>query len=221
MIRVVLTVEPLDMANSPILLPIEEKNRELNARVLIALAAIEKGYDVILGQQWEIFDRFGSLPPSVVLFKGNNASQANHMVRAKKDGHVVCSIEEEVFGICDEGLILSCYDPRTVDLVDLFFVQSDFQRAALLNRWPRLSGRIKVVGNPRNDVLVKLARLPPSMAAERLKREHGPFVLFNTNFASINPAIDDIYGAFELRVRIGLLQPHDAENIRLYHQMPA
>ena len=218
MFKIVLTIEPLDMANSTILLPIEEKNRELYARVLISLSVIERGYDVVIGQQWEIFDRLNALPPSVLLFKGNNAAQAKHMVRAKKAGHLVCSIEEEVFGLCDERLILACYDSRTVDLVDLFFVQSDFQRGALLKRWPRLSSRIKVVGNPRNDVMLELRRRPPSIAAERLKRAHGPFVLFNTNFASINPVIDDIYGCFELCVRVGLIKPNDDEDIRLYHQ---
>lgn len=206
------------MPKPTLLLPIEERNRELNSRVQIALRATMAGFDVVIGQQWEIFEKIGSIAPSIILFKGDNTAQANRMRSAKQAGHAVCSIEEEVFGICHEREILRCYDDQIPALVDIVFAQGEFQKAALLKRWPELVGRVMVVGNPRADILTSLGHGSPSPAATELRRRFGPFVLFNTNFASINPAIDDIYGYFELCVRVGMMHVDNPEDMRLLNE---
>ena len=206
------------MSRPTLLLPIEERNRELNSRILIVIAAVAAGFDVVLGQQWELFAHIDALPPSIILFKGDNTAQANWMKLAKRADHAVCSIEEEVFGISHEREILRCYDDQVRDVADLIFAQGTFQRDALLKRWPELIDRIVVVGNPRADILNRLGRDALSPTAARLRHDRGPFVLFNTNFASINPAIDDIYGYFELYVRVGMMHTDNPEDMHLLNE---
>ena len=191
------------MAAPLLILPIEEKNRELNSRVLIALYAIEAGYDVIIGQQWELFASLSKLPPSVVLFKGSNTVQARHMAEAKKIGHFICAIEEEIFALTDDREIRREYDPDARAALDLVLAQGDHQADVVARAWPEMADRIAVVGNPRADLLQAQRSDFLSEAARALRRRHGPFVLFNTNFGATNPAIDDIYGFFELAVRVG------------------
>jgi surface carbohydrate biosynthesis protein len=200
-----------------LILPIEERNRELNSRVLIALHAIDAGFDVIIGQQWELFSRFPGMSPSIVLFKGNNGMQARHMAEAKSAGHIVCSIEEEVLAVYDSREILRCYDKTAGASLDLIFAQGDHQRTLLEDLWPELKDKIAVVGNPRADLLRYAAGDIPSDTTEYLRERHGPFVLFNSNLACINPKVDDIYGFFELCVHVGVADPGNAEQIqRLY-----
>lgn len=191
------------MAAPLLILPIEEKNRELNSRVLIALYAIEAGYEVIIGQQWELFASLSKLPPSVVLFKGSNTAQARHMAEAKKIGHFVCAIEEELLALTDDREIRREYDPAARAALDLVLAQGDHQANVVARAWPEMAGRIAVVGNPRADLLRGQRSDVPNETARALRRRHGPFVLFNTNFGATNPAIDDIYGFFELCVRVG------------------
>ena len=211
------------MTRSLLILPIEERNRELDSRVLIALNAIAAGFDVIIGQQWEIFARLADLPASIVLFKGNNAAQAEHMVTAKRAGHFVCSIEEEVLAVKDDREVLRCYHATARSALDLIFVQGSRQADLLRDYWPEAKGRIATVGNPRADLLradgvETQGGDDLGEAARALKRRHGSFVLFNTNIASINPRIDDVYGYFELCVRVGVMDPNDPDDMRLLHR---
>lgn len=211
------------MTRSLLILPIEERNRELDSRVLIALNAIAAGFDVIVGQQWEIFARLADLPASIVLFKGNNAAQAEHMVAAKRAGHFVCSIEEEVLAVKDDREVLRCYHATARPALDLIFAQGSRQAALLEEYWPEAKGRIATVGNPRADLL-RAAGVDRQgdddlgEAARAIRRRYGRFVLFNTNLASINPRIDDIYGYFELCVRVGVMDPNNPDDMRLLHR---
>lgn len=199
-----------------LLLPIEERNRELNSRAIIAMAALERGFEVVVGQQWEIFAQIDSLPPSIVLFKGNNAVQGAHMERAKRAGHRIASTEEEAFGVSHPRLILRCYSPAAVTSADLIFTNGGLHEQVLRTRWPELARRLVCTGNPRADILWTEDTQPDlNDASRRLAERFGSFVLINTNFASINPVIDDAYGSFELCVRVGWLQPNDPEDIRL------
>jgi surface carbohydrate biosynthesis protein len=209
------------MTRSLLILPIEERNRELDSRILIALNAIAAGFDVIVGQQWEIFAQLADIPPSIILFKGNNAVQAEHMVTAKRAGHFVCSIEEEVLAVKDDREVLRCYHETARSALDLIFTQGSRQAALLRDYWPEAKGRVATVGNPRADLL-RAAHVDGDAdlgeAARALKQRYGRFVLFNTNLASINPRIDDIYGYFELCVRVGVMDPNDPDDMGLLHR---
>jgi len=206
------------MTRPLLILPIEERNRELDSRVLIALNAIAAGFDVIVGQQWEIFARLSELPTSIVLFKGNNGAQAEHMVTAKRAGHFVCSIEEEVLAVRNDREILRCYHSTARPALDMIFAQGTRQTALLEGYWPDVKGRVATVGNPRADLLRADGDEDLGEAARSLRRRYGPFVLINTNLASINPRIDDIYGYFELCVRVGVMDPNDRDDMHLLHQ---
>jgi surface carbohydrate biosynthesis protein len=206
-----------------LILPIEERNRELDSRVLVALNAIAAGFEVIVGQQWEIFARLAELPASIILFKGNNAVQAAHMVAAKRAGHFVCSIEEEVLAVSNDREVLRCYHATARPALDLIFAQGTRQAALLGDHWPEAKDRIATVGNPRADLL-HAARDHTrgeddlTEVVRALRSRYGSFVLFNTNLASINPRIDDIYGYFELCVRVGVMDPRDRDDMKLLHQ---
>ena len=60
------------MAGRILYLLIEETDRELKSRALIAALAVERGFDVVLAPQWAVWQNWPDLPPGLMLFKGNN-----------------------------------------------------------------------------------------------------------------------------------------------------
>jgi surface carbohydrate biosynthesis protein len=196
---------------------IEESFRELRSRLLVTNAALGLGYDVVLGQQWWFNVNFHRLPPGVVLLKGNNAIQASVMSQAKAAGHRVASIEEEIFGLQKSEVILPIFDPRVEHLCDLFLMQGTRHAEMLREHFPRAGDKIKVVGNPRTDVLRLSREAGPSGVAAEFARDKGRFVLINSNFGAINPYDYDALAFFSRCVSVGIIDPQNASDMELFH----
>lgn len=198
------------MARRILYLLIEEADRELRSRALIAALAVECGFDVVLVPQWMAWQNWTVLPPGLILFKGNNTAQVVRMSEARRHGHVVASIEEEVLGISDKRQLLRCYGPGVDKVCDVFLANGDFQAQALAEAFPSAKSRIHVTGNPRMDLLGEsfLGELRAEAAA--LRERYGDFILINTNFSTINPRGDDALGCFDVCERVGLI---DSRNI--------
>ena len=194
------------MAGPVLHLAIEEASRELTARLLIALLAVDRGFEVWLGAQWALWENWSALPPGVVLFKGNNHVQAARMQEAARSGHAVAAIEEEALGINDPHQILRSYHPLALDHCRLFLVPGETEGCALAARHPAAAGRIVAVGNPRCDLLGPALRTLRRREAEAIRARHGDFLLINTNHASINPKLEDCWRDFQECVGVGLFE---------------
>ena len=205
------------MARRYLYMLVEESFRELRSRLLVTQAALAAGYDVVIGQQWWFTVNFPNLPPGVVLYKGNNTIQASSMVAAKNAGHRIASIEEEIFGLRAEDAILPWFDPRVEAVCDLFLMQGTHHADLLARHLPNIREKIKIVGNPRAEVL-RLARLAGSTgAATEFVRKNGAFVLINTNYGEVNPFDFDAYAFYLRRIKVGVLDPDNPVEMDLFH----
>ena len=132
---------------------IAETARELASRVLLCTVAAEQGLSSCIIPQWLIWNHFERLTPGIVIFKGNNTVQTNHMLTARKAGHLVASIEEEALGLSLDRQIQRLFDPRTADACDLILAQGESLRAVMTAKDSRLADMVVVTGNPRIDLL--------------------------------------------------------------------
>ena len=57
---------------SVVYLPIEFQAREFDSKVLLAATLAQRGYAVVLGQQWLLYENIAKLPPGAILFKSFN-----------------------------------------------------------------------------------------------------------------------------------------------------
>ena len=62
-------------------LPMEIASRELDSRLLIAALALERGYEVVLGQKWLIERNVKSMPAGIYLSKTLTQRDARTMAR--------------------------------------------------------------------------------------------------------------------------------------------
>ncbi|MDG2285491.1 MAG: hypothetical protein P8N43_08165 [Alphaproteobacteria bacterium] len=198
--------------NRPLYLLVEETNRELASRALIATVAVNAGLTSYILPQWFAWEHAARLPAGVFLFKGNNHAQSTHMVAARQAGHRVAAIEEEILGVTDPSEIFRLFHPAHIDACELFLLQGDHAQDLLASRFPGTRARMTVTGNPRTDLL----RPPLDGAIRRrafdLREAHGDFILINTNFASINPRIEDAISYYEMCARVGVIDPESAED---------
>lgn len=202
-----------DLVLQTLYLLIEEGNRELASRVLLARAAVAWGFRVVLGQQWWIWRNIDRLAPGVMLFKGCNKVQADAMANARRFGHAVAAIEEEALGLADDREIIRLYDPRIPELCDLPLAQGEHHAQCLREHFPSLSDRVVVTGNPRTDLL-NAEFIAESQATQfRVVRALQPYILINTNYASINPIDGDTLRYYQRCVAAGIIDPDNAADI--------
>lgn len=196
---------------------VEESFRELRSRILLARAILRPDVDIIIGQQWWFAANLQHLPLGVALFKGNNSAQANVMASAKRAGHSVASIEEEAFGLKAHDVFATLFDERVSNVCDLFLVQGDNLANFLRARFPSAQEKIKVVGNSRTEALQSYLQFKADDEASAFRERHGPFILINTNYASINPFDYDAYTYFRRCVGVGVLNPGSVTEMEMFH----
>ena len=189
-----------------IYLLIEESFRELAARQMIAQECLAEGFEVVIAQQWWFAENLQNLPAGIVLFKGNNKTQATLMAAAKRLGHVLTSIEEEAFGTTYVPELETLFDPLSLVSLDLLFVQGQAHRDFVTG----VLGAdvdIAIVGNPRTDILMG-GVFPNVLRKANLMHVNRPgFVLVNTNYAGVNPYDIDTYSFFLRCLDVGVMDP--------------
>jgi len=186
------------MARKYLYLPIEEAARELDARLLMAVHALGKGYDVVIGQQWLLIRNLRVFEPGTVFFKGTNAVQLNWMQNAKSAGHTVVAIDEEVTAIAEEKHVVKGVKKEIFDCCDRFFMQGENQSRIYKKYFGDYPDVFRITGNPRFDLLQGERRRAFVTAARDIRQKYGRYILLNSNFGCYNSA----WGSFEAFVRV-------------------
>ena len=173
-----------------LILPAEIASRELDARLLHGVLALERGWRVIVGSKALLNRAIWRFPPSLYLCQTLTHKRLTMLKLLDRLGHVT-------FGWDDEGLIYldrDVYLMRRVSSESLARLsglvawgQTSADHLALRSSTLGLSPR--PFGNPRFDLLRPELRALYADEVAALTRRHGNFVLVDTNFASSNPIV--------------------------------
>ncbi|MGI9228345.1 MAG: surface carbohydrate biosynthesis protein [Gammaproteobacteria bacterium] len=177
-----------------LIIPVENQVRELDAKLLLACIAAERGYPVVLGSRAYCHFAIASIPAGVYIAKSTR-SISNLMFKIiRMLGHdIVCWEEEALVHPPKEiffGLRLS---PVTIKRVSCVFAWGQ-ENAELIREYPHTPKDlpIHITGNPRGDMLREEVRPYFATEVNDLKRKYGDFILINTNFSDVNPFIPGI-----------------------------
>lgn len=170
-----------------IIIPVESQVRELDAKILLACAAAERGFPVIIGSRAFIHFQVDSLSRGVYLAKSMRTLSIRMFTILRDLGH-------EIVGWDEEGLVRwpdhEYYrwrlSPITLKkLSHLLAWGADDAR--VLRDYPGYPGTpIHLTGNPRIDLLRPELRAFYQQKADRVKEKYGDFILVNTNFSKVN-----------------------------------
>lgn len=176
-------------------LPVEIEHRELPSRLLIAAHLLQAGYTVVIGGHWSLVteQNQAAFPPGLYLFKSVNKIQGNAMASVLRHGHIAAANDEEALNFIEYNGYTLAFSENAAESCSLFFAQSDAHKRALEQRFPVLAGRVCVSGNPRIDLLASENRAAFESMDDRVPSAQ-PYILFNTNYGTINSVWNDGQG---------------------------
>lgn len=201
-------------------LPIEFGPREFDSKGLLAAILAARGYVVVIGQQWMLYENLKRLPPGTILIKSFNSIHHGAMRVARAAGHRVAALEEELLSHMDRKLVEICCVGGLFDLPDVIFTNSVFEYEAM----SALSGgrvRIEVAGNGRVDILKPKYRAFFQRDIDAVRARFGDFVLVNTNFSVTNTIWNNLEHSLKIQVRAGYVKPDDPDSMAAWHEQLA
>lgn len=198
---------------SVVYLPVEFQAREFDSKTYLAAVLAQRGYPVLIGQQWLLFANLDRLPPGVILFKSFNKIHQPAMRAARAAGHRVVALEEELLAQLDEKAIVVLCTEGIFEAVDLILTHGDFERDILRRR---CAGKVRVEtsGNGRVDLLKPALRAFFGDKVEELKRRYGDFVLVNSNLPVLNSVWDSVEQVTEIQAQAGFINKNDPQSMK-------
>ena len=177
-------------ATAPLIIPVEEQVRELDAKLLLACCVAESGRPALLGSRHVLHLRCTALPRGIYFAKSFRRLSLRMFGILRELGHEIVACDEEALLPFPDAL----YFERRVDAETLGHVSQLFawgpESAALFTRCPGYDGApIEETGHPRGDLLRPELRPYFAEATNALRDRFGDFLLLNTNFGTINHAV--------------------------------
>jgi surface carbohydrate biosynthesis protein len=172
----------------PLIIPVENQVRELDPKLLLALVAARRGFPTIIGNLREIDLRLASFPTSVYLCKSMTERNRHVFDILVRLGHKIVTWDEEALvHLPDEIYYSRRLSPDVLRQLSHLFAWGE-DNAALWRRYPGMPADlpIHVTGNPRSDLLRPEIRPFYEEEATEIRRQHGKFILVNTNFNHVN-----------------------------------
>jgi len=178
----------MESTRATLLIPVENQVRELDPKLLLACIAAKRGFSCIIGFRREIHFHIASFSPGIYLSKSMTAASDVMFQIMENLGHIIVAWDEEAL----VHLPPEIYFSRRISPVAMKSVSSMLawgqDNAALWRQYPQLpnGAEIHVTGNPRNDLLRPEIRRYYENTVEELRKNHGDFILVNTNFNHVN-----------------------------------
>ena len=178
-------------SGTTLIIPVENQVRELDAKLLLACVAAERGFPVIIGSRGYVHYRMASFPRGLYLAKSMRRLSNRMFGIIRSLGHEIVAWDEEALVHPPAEIYFPLrLSPVTVRLVSHLICWGQ-ENADLVRQYPELpkTTPIHVVGNPRGDMLRPELRGYFDGEVQALKKRYGEFILVNTNFSDVNPFI--------------------------------
>jgi surface carbohydrate biosynthesis protein len=181
-------------ARPSLIIPVESQVRELDAKLLLACFATERGYPVILGSRAYVHFEIDRMPQGIYMAKSMRSISDLMFSLIRKLGHDIVAWEEEALVHPPADVFYPLrLSPQTIRFVSHLFAWGPDNEALMLG-YPQLPSQLQihVTGNPRGDML--RPELAPYFTeqVQKLRDAYGQFILINTNFTDVNPYLPGI-----------------------------
>ncbi len=175
------------MSRPPLLIPIENQVRELDAKLLLAAQAVSRGHECYIGWKGSIDGRLNEFPRGVYFSKSLTSRNVKVLRISQHLGHSVVAWDEEALVHYPPDIYYARrLDQTALELTDHVYAWGE-DKKELFEGHPDYPGTpMSVVGNPRADLLRPELRPFFDEAVKAIKDDYGDFILINTNFGTIN-----------------------------------
>lgn len=170
-----------------LLLPIEIKHRELDAKLWLACCAVERGYGVILGDIDAIYARHAALPRGVFLDKSIAPRKTKILRRLHAAGYRLCVNDEEALLAYNhpDRYLASRLNGDTLAMTDRYFAWGERQAELVREAHPGFAARVHAVGTPRTDLWTSDLKSLYRPEVRRIHEQLGRYILLPSNFCDV------------------------------------
>jgi surface carbohydrate biosynthesis protein len=181
---------PMNTASAkiPLLLPVENQVRELDAKILLACVAARQGFSTIIGPRRRVEFHITSFPRSIYISKGLKSGNGSYFNILRKLGHEIIAWDEEALVHLPQDTYFSRrFSEKALKHVSRLLAWGQ-DNAELWQQFPKLPTGlpIDITGNPRGDLLRPDISIFYAKTVSELKKTYGKFLLVNTNFNQVN-----------------------------------
>jgi surface carbohydrate biosynthesis protein len=165
-----------------ILVPIETSSRELQYKVYLCRLLAEKGFRCFLGSKNQINYLMNYLSGFIYLDKGYHYGESEKIYKKiKKNKGLIVSLDEEGgVDFEDNSTLLGRYSKNFFSEVDYTFLWGSKQYELIKGNLTDLT-KVEVTGHPRFEMLKPEYHYLYKYEVDNLIKEHGKFLLINTN----------------------------------------
>lgn len=175
------------MTSETLIIPSESRNREFDGKLLLGCVAAEAGFRAIVGSRHDIHAWIDHLPRSIYIGKDLRSSSAAIVRILTRLGHAVVAWDEEALVYYNrEQYLASRVHPATMEAAQVLFAWGRDNAEIWRNCDAYGGAPILEVGNPRLDLLRSQCRPYFEDEVVKLRAELGRYILFNSNFGSVN-----------------------------------
>jgi surface carbohydrate biosynthesis protein len=174
--------------NALLLIPVENQVRELDAKLLLACLAAQRGFSSMIGSRREMEFNIDQFPRSIYLSKSMTIRSLIFFRVAKRFNHEIITWDEEALVHLPADTYFSRrLDPKAIRFVSHLFAWGQ-DNADLWRQYPHLPQNIPIhiTGTPRNDMMRSQLRPFYEQEVNKIKNQYGDFLLLNTNFNHVN-----------------------------------
>lgn len=172
---------------STFILPVENQVRELDAKLLFACVAAERGFPVVLGSRTYLNFAMPFLRRGVFFAKSMRARSVLTFNLMRDLGHTIVAWDEESLVRFNSPEYCGWrFSEATFSPLDQLFAWGK-DDAEMFAEYPGNGGTpVHITGNPRVDLLRGDLRDYFARDVADLRNQYGDFILLNTNFAFVN-----------------------------------
>ncbi|WP_416652608.1 surface carbohydrate biosynthesis protein [Candidatus Pseudothioglobus sp. Uisw_086] len=201
-------------------IPVEVKDRELYAKLLLAKYAVKSGFNVILGKKNDLNRLVLSMPKGIYYGLGIAENYNDFFEKLSKLGHLVVVGEEEgLVTYSDEMYLDMRISPKTIKHVDLIFTWGK-ENFNIINKGRKnITSKLRVTGNPRLDLLKPNFSEVYQNNITSIRSKYNEFILVCTSFPSCNHFIKDINYVQSLIDKKTLKDNKSIKNFKKYQEV--
>ena len=175
--------------NKPsILLPVENQVRELDAKILLACIAAQRGFVTVLGPRQLLEFHVNSFKKSVYISKSLKSGNGRYFKILRKFGHEIAAWDEEALVHIPADVYFSRrFSSKALKHVSRLLAWGQ-DSADLWRQCPDYNHTVPIhtTGNPRGDLLRPEIRPYYDEVRKEIQGRYGDFILINTNFNVVN-----------------------------------
>jgi surface carbohydrate biosynthesis protein len=170
-----------------LLLPVEVKARELQAKAYLALMAARAGWTVLLAHSVVLQQIAPLVPPAIYLEKNIFPAREALFSELKAAGHRILAWDEEAIAIFNyDWYVAKNVQPHMLELVDAFLTWGERDRDEIARRHPQYVDRLMPTGNPRADLLRPEHRSLLATESNPYRARYGDYLLMLSSFSRVN-----------------------------------